>query len=195
MNPSDKRVIRTKTAIVNEFKKMICKLDSGDITVRELADRIGISRKTFYTHFDSLETLFLFVIDEIVEQYMDKMRKLAIPIDIVDQTRVFFEYYCNQEPYVERIMCNPTYVYYSDLLTQKAVSENAKRYFPTESMPPIERRLVSTYLIGSSVGLYRQWVRDKKEMPLERLIDISCALISSGYKSVVKSKNASGPNS
>jgi AcrR family transcriptional regulator len=54
----DLRIQKTREAINNTFKKMVCEMDATKITVKELTERARIHRKTFYLHYTSIEALF-----------------------------------------------------------------------------------------------------------------------------------------
>lgn len=64
----DPRAARTQAAIKEAFEQMACEADAGRITVKELAERAGINRKTFYLHFETIEALF----DETLGDVMDE---------------------------------------------------------------------------------------------------------------------------
>ena len=53
----DLRVRKTKESIRRAFEEMICEMDYEQITVKELADRALINRKTFYLHDETLDDL------------------------------------------------------------------------------------------------------------------------------------------
>lgn len=50
----DLRVQKTREAIKNTFKEMICEMPAEKITVKELTDRARIHRKTFYLHYTTI---------------------------------------------------------------------------------------------------------------------------------------------
>ena len=54
---TDLRTIRTKNSIHTAFQEMAANTDIEHITVKELAELAGINRKTFYSHYDSIEAL------------------------------------------------------------------------------------------------------------------------------------------
>lgn len=43
----DRRIERTRNAIINAFKEMIIDKEFKEITIKELAERANINRKTF----------------------------------------------------------------------------------------------------------------------------------------------------
>lgn len=57
-------------------------------------------------------------------------------------TPVFFEYYCAQLVYVERLMCHPSYSCYCARPHEKAIVENQKRYNPNQNRPVAEQNLI-----------------------------------------------------
>jgi len=117
----DLRVKKTRAAIKETFKQMVCEMDPSEITVKELSDRAMIHRKTFYLHYTCIEALFEDVISEIAEDYYKEIDKIPENMPMLEVNRVFFEFYSRQEPYVERIMCAPEY---QDFFDKKLTRHN-----------------------------------------------------------------------
>jgi AcrR family transcriptional regulator len=46
-----------------------------DITVKELAEKAGLDRKTFYRHFESKDDVLRFHMDKIYQDYIDELQK------------------------------------------------------------------------------------------------------------------------
>lgn len=63
----DRRVERTRSAIIKAFKEMIIEKDFKQITIKDLADRADINRKTFYLHYESMEDILFDLALEISE--------------------------------------------------------------------------------------------------------------------------------
>ena len=70
-NPNDKRVIKTRKLIIETFKSMIIEMEYSEITIKNLAERANINRKTFYAHFECIED----VLDELSEEIADILYK------------------------------------------------------------------------------------------------------------------------
>ena len=54
----DRRVSRTKNAVMQAFLELSAQNDTGKVTVTELAKKANIDRKTFYLHYDSVDSVF-----------------------------------------------------------------------------------------------------------------------------------------
>ncbi len=68
-HPVDLCVRKTREAIMNTFKEMICEMPVEKITVRELTDRARIHRKPFYLHYTTIEALYQDMMSKIADGY------------------------------------------------------------------------------------------------------------------------------
>lgn len=62
---TDKRLMKTKKAIIGAMLELISEKNVADITVTELALRAKINRKTFYLHYNS--------IDDVIDDFADDL--------------------------------------------------------------------------------------------------------------------------
>lgn len=53
-----------RTAIMNVAREMLAEKTVGDISLRELSDRVGLAKSNVLRYFDSREAIFLEVLDE-----------------------------------------------------------------------------------------------------------------------------------
>ncbi len=63
----DRRVVRTRKAILAAFEKLLEKKDLSEITISSIAREADIDRKTFYLHFGSIDGL----LDAVAEESVD----------------------------------------------------------------------------------------------------------------------------
>jgi len=61
---TDKRVVKTRALIRDAYFDSIRKIGFKKTTVKEICDRAYISRKTFYSHYETIDALFKEVMDE-----------------------------------------------------------------------------------------------------------------------------------
>ena len=182
---TDMRIIKTEAAIKNALKEMVCKEDRQDITVKELAERAQIHRKTFYLHYDCMEALYKAIILEIAEGYFTEVEKLPANASFTEINRVFFTFFSKQEPFVDKIICSPKYSEISDLLITAMLEHNRNRFNPYKKFSASEQNIINTFLALGSFNIYRQWVRDGKKIPLKKLIDLTGKLMTNGVSEIV----------
>lgn len=64
----DRRVARTRSAIVNALTEVAREKPLSEVTITELADRAAVGRSTFYDHFESIESLLCWLVDELIDE-------------------------------------------------------------------------------------------------------------------------------
>lgn len=64
---TDKRTINTTTSIKNTMLKMLNDMSFERISVKELCERVGINRTTFYIHYANTEDVLIDIIDEFLK--------------------------------------------------------------------------------------------------------------------------------
>ncbi|MGI5888649.1 MAG: TetR/AcrR family transcriptional regulator [Oscillospiraceae bacterium] len=180
----DLRVVKTQRAIKEAFKELVMEKNSSRITVKELAERAQIHRKTFYLHYTTIEALFEDVMRETAEQYYSEIDRLPPDASFSEVNRVFFEFMAKQEPYIEKMVCDPFYRDFSDKLFMSTMIHNRSRYNPYASYSKEEQSIINNFLCVTSVNIYRQWVSDGKKLPLGDLIELTDKLFVKGISSV-----------
>lgn len=58
MNENDKRVKKTKKLLKEALAELLCEKKIQNITIRELTDRVNVSRNAFYTHYIDIYDLY-----------------------------------------------------------------------------------------------------------------------------------------
>lgn len=182
----DLRVRKTREAIKKAFREMVREMDADDITVKELADRARIHRKTFYLHYTSIEALFEDALQDIADTYFDAIDTVSTPMRTEDVNRVFFEHMAEHDEFAERLLSAPSYRDFCGKLFKVALQHNRSRYNPYAHLSPEEQNIVNIFLVSSTLDMYRTWVSDGKKIPLEDMIELSGKLLSCGSSSVRK---------
>jgi AcrR family transcriptional regulator len=178
----DLRVRRTKDAIKETFKNMMCEMPPDKITVKELAERARINRKTFYLHYTSIEGLYNEMLQIVAKGYYDEVEKLPIPTSIADLTNTFFRYFSSQGKYVENLICNPDYQIYCNQLFRATLKHNRDQHNPYEKFPETKQQIINLFLVNSTLDIYREWIASGKEMAIEDIIDLTGKLLYSGIQ-------------
>lgn len=177
------KVLKTKTSIYKAFKKMVCEMNPNNITVKELAERANIHRKTFYLHFSCIEDLYEDVLEKMSKEYFEEVEKLPIPNNIYDLTKILFDF-CSKDEFTEKLFCNENYRIYSNKIMKSALHHNRNIFNPYSAYAKEEQNLINTYLNSGSLDLFRQWVNDGKVISKERAVELTSRLLGQGIENI-----------
>lgn len=163
---------------------MILKMDSSKITIKELTQKAGIHRKTFYLHYACIEDLLNDLIEDIFEDYQKSMDQLGETIHICKTNHIFFTFFSSQESYVEKMLCDLSYQKYILPHLWTSLQKNRERYNPFPDYSKDILNIVDLFIVEGTLLIYRQWVKDEKKVPLETVIDLSSNLLENGLSSI-----------
>ena len=181
-NNEDMRVKRTKENIKRAFAEMICEMDYEAITVKELTDRAGINRKTFYLHYPTLDDLLREMQNEMAQNFINRTKNFKRPQDMDKITKEFF-FTCEELGELgERITCSGNYQYISRRITSNILNTAWSK----DNRNPYIQNLIKTFVSQSTLELYKQWISDGKVIPLEDMIKITTELICRGVNDIEK---------
>lgn len=85
----DRRLVRTKKAIIAALMQLLTEKDLSEITVTELSECAGINRKTFYLHYDRVEDIIEDFGEDIIT-YTDRVLRAHIEANGRIDIRVLF---------------------------------------------------------------------------------------------------------
>ena len=68
----DRRIQKTKNAIKTSYRNLLMEKNNSKITITELAEHANIDRKTFYLHYDSIDS----IAHEIMEENLVELKEV-----------------------------------------------------------------------------------------------------------------------
>ena len=177
----DLRVQKTISALKKAFEELICEKDYDSIKVTELCQRSMINKKTFYHYYPSLDDLLAEMQAELSEAYLERVKDCKLPRDAAKVNRAFFEYSAEQGLAYEKITCaTGAYSQTRQEMIDRVIAETWGESEAFRGLNPSQQRMVLNFISTVSVGCYREWVADGKQMPLEDVIQLSTTLMCGG---------------
>ncbi len=175
-NNTDRRVVRTRRAILKALDELLAQQDASKITVSAIARKANIDRKTFYLHYSSLDDLFTQRSEEAVERLVAAIRESE-----------------RQGTRKERVHETLTKVN-AYLTANLDLCRNAFALFPTDAIVELfatamrpafestgvdldlandeEFRMRMHFYFAGAIALYRAWVLSDGTKPIETVSDI-----------------------
>ncbi len=185
----NKTAIRSRTLIVSAFMELIREKSVSAVTVKDIVERAGVNRSTFYAHFNSLEDLILSIFNEMtaeLAEYMDKatpddiknnpLPLLLIIADFLEQRRDFYRAIIEMRGF-EWFSENVRTMIITRLLE---VSDASK-----SEHSEIRLRILS----GGIMSTYRDWIMGRIDMSIYDLSAVMSEMITEEFAAETDGKN------
>lgn len=186
---TDRRVQRTQKNIRSALISLLSEKDLSQITVKELAARADINRKTFYSYYSSIDDILDKIEDEIVEKLLDIIKNY----DFRDSGFDAYALFCslNQiinddfELYKSLIFSNN----YDFLLVK--VKNTIKKTLLEKYAPRINAQnnllsLYAEYVASGIISMYIEWFHSDNSVSLEELAKAASEITLFGFTSYRK---------
>ena len=190
----DRRVARSRAAILGAFEKLLGERPLAQITVSAIAREANIDRKTFYTHFGSVDGLLDAIAQGVVTQIAD-----AVELAVGDAAIEGGERACEAVHVLFRAV---NAAIRDNLLLNRRLVEN----LPADDLMSrvrgsLEREISTRRLLGDDlldelydyyvsfilsgvVGIYRAWALSDGSVSLERVSQVADDLTMRGLMSL-----------
>ena len=184
---TDLRVTRTKTAIKEAFESLVLENSLDRITVKALTERVGINRKTFYLHYETIESLYDEILTEIMDAFFEQFEETPdIPEDIAGHARRFFLFMASQPIYVERMVCAPSYYEFGEKVYFEQMARYRTAGNPFKWMPDSQMQLVLRFIRATALDFYRAWVAGDKAVAKDKAAELVAEITLHGVERLMK---------
>ena len=187
----DKRVVRTKRAIRNAFTELLAEKDINYITIKDIADRANINRKTFYNYYNGIYQL----IEEIEKDLVDKFELTFANVDIVsslNDPRIIFDrldsLICADLEFYSNLFTMDENINLISKLSSLIKARTRKSICMQIGIPEDKADVALEFLITGMVAVYQMWFRSDRKRPLSEFSDMIGSMCSEGLKGILKSR-------
>ena len=188
VNPNDPRILKTKKLLKEAFEQLVLVYDDYmSITVKELCDKAGVNRKTFYLHYRQVDELFVELQNDAINEFYSRIRGLDIFKDVEKVVRAYFEIN-ESNPVYQKLCLSPHYVYIKEIGRKKGAvlyeeNEDEDKLIHHDALI---RDYIGTFYYYSGYVLYSKWVKSNRSIPKEEAIKLAATLIKNGVYSIKK---------
>lgn len=182
---------RTKDAIAAAFFELLTERPLSKITVKDIVDRCGINRNTFYYHFEGIPSLLEQTVKYMTDQIIQSHSKFGSPMDCIAP----FVQYCTDNKkailHIYRSVQREVFLTYLDRAAMYTVSQYVEAttagMFTSENQTK-ERDLLVRYYKCTLVGALLDWLDTGMEYDLLAAAQNICELFAgSGKQAFLKS--------
>lgn len=190
VNELDPRVVKTKKSLIDAFKQLLLKYDDFmNVSVKEVCDYAGVSRKTFYLHYTQVDDLLSEVQQEYIEEFFRRTKDFDFVKDAEKVVSVYFD--INESDIVyKKAATTSVYFFTKEALRIKVLDYFAKNniILSTVKLDPVVRDFLLYYYDMTLYIMYKRWVIKKYPIPKEEAIKLTAELIRNGVSSFTKAQ-------
>ena len=161
MNGQDLRVVKTKHQLQQAFLQLLQEKSLEQITVTELCRQSGITRKTFYLHFENIPSYF----QQFIEQLLTELGQLILTTTKERETaghplepqmiHLFKHVEANKNFYRFIFNHKSQFVYYEMFFIRiKQLVKQANKSYPKE---PMLSEFEISYYANAILGIFMEW--------------------------------------
>ncbi|MCI5744928.1 MAG: TetR family transcriptional regulator [Erysipelotrichaceae bacterium] len=195
----DKRVEKTRSAIILAFKEMIIEKDFNQLTVKELAQRANINRKTFYLHYQSLDEILFDLTLEVSDLLFESLNEkgffnpdcydINILVNTIDET-INANY-----DLTKRIVSANSYHFFArnvkDIVKESFINKLKRKV----NMDEYLMNMVGEFIASGLAKMLKEWFIKPSKLSSKELSMVVSSFIYGGLKAVMDlNKNNSFKN-
>lgn len=190
----DKRIVRSRNAILSAFERLLMTKSLSDITVSAIAREANIDRKTFYVHFGTVDGLLDAIAEEAVISIVDSVeatiggRQVTSMRDSQDVTRAFFatvnKAVCENLMLNRRLIENIPLADFVSRVRRPLEHELLERKIVPEHLVDDLFEYYLSFLLSGIIGAYRTWALSDGEVPIEKVSKVANDLLLYGLSSL-----------
>lgn len=187
MNKQTKVTAQTRQNLVDAFWALYGKKRIEKITVKEITQKAGYNRGTFYEYFSDVHD----VLEQLEDSLIPKIDELP-PISMPDQKvgmplDMFMAIYEQNSRYYSVLLGDEGDPSFASKL-KKSTKPVIKQVFLEEyNKNPIEFDFILEFVLSGMIGIMSYWFREDKILPAEELVSLMYDLMENGVMKRIQS--------
>ena len=150
----------TKQAITASFLKLLAEKPLDRITVKDIVEDCGVSRNSFYYHYQDIFDLMDEVVQTETEKALGAHFDAASWQDALISALHFALSHKRQVTNMYRSSCRNRVEQYLFCVTEKVLFESVEELSKDLHTTEWDRRFLARFYTYALVGLFREWVED-----------------------------------
>ena len=182
MNKNESKYFNTASLMDEALLALLQKKEYEFITIKEVCQKAGVNRSTFYLHYESMDDLLKESIKMINKRFYDAFGKLPFPdVAKLDKKQCVFvtaEYltpyltFIKDNKEVFRLRCDKSALFES----QKTFDSMYKKLFQPVldkfGVPKSEQAYLFSYYFGGTLRVVMKWLENECEKPVDEVVKI-----------------------
>ena len=173
---------KSKVAIHDAFISILEYKSIDKISVKEISEKAGINRKTFYAHYTCIKDIANEIKEELVEGADDFLKSI-----IIDEygfgPQYFLQFinmiYSSNPSFFENLITGENYHFLVESC-KKSLKERLLEGLNLEDGERLKADFSIEFALGGASAIYVEWIKNQKPIPFEEVSSLILDMILSG---------------
>ena len=180
MKKKSAKTEQTKQNLKDAFWQIYAEKDLSEITVKEITDKAGLNRGTFYAYFQDLPDILQQIEDEFIDRFVERLSSAMTafegmnPIDSNEELLLDL-YRDHNSPTGILIWKRANYRFI--LKVKSALKTVFQKYLPENIINHPDYEYVIEYLMAGQLAMISLWMKKGQDKTPEEMIALSKAMI------------------
>jgi AcrR family transcriptional regulator len=179
---TDLRVVKTRAAIQSRFLDLLLHKNFNEITVKDIASAANVGRGTFYLHYEDKYDLLEKVIEEGLDETIDKFHPHSyfldgkiVPEHIITFVLTIFQHFKKNECFFKAMFFNegiPMFRHRMQLrFLKKFQTEIQQLDLPTVNADPMMLEILPIFISSGMISLVSWWFENQMRISEQEMAD------------------------
>lgn len=186
--PGDRRARRSRQLLQNALFDLMLEKRYDHITIQDIIDRADVGRSTFYAHFQDKEDLATQGLESVMEQISHSIASKGTEPTLVSTVELFRHMLEHQQLFraIARGRGIDLFLEKGQAYWNKQIQVRLGMLVPKGRKPNVSLVLLSSYLTGTLVTLFKWWLDNKMPYSPERMDEIFQQLVTPGVQGILE---------
>ncbi|GAA0078631.1 TetR/AcrR family transcriptional regulator [Clostridium sp. CTA-5] len=162
--------LRSKNWIVNSLIELMDKKPYNKITLKEIAENVGLARQTIYRNFATKESILEYYVDGLYNQFI-KIISAKNELTLNDLLITYFEYWYKSKEFLKNLIDNNVYLILLDLHLKYLNSMATNKEFKKLTFVS-ENSYFNHFSAGGLWFVLKRWIEDGAEKTPKEMANI-----------------------
>ncbi len=177
MNKFEMKAQKTRASIIAAFWELTKEKDLSKINIKDVTERCGIYRSTFYLHFVDIVDLLEKEENVFIDRWIEQAQGISDQATPQDLLQLFSEYYRENSEKIFILLDNRGYSKFEPKM-KAAIKETLHVRFPQTHTAEFDYTF--EFVISGIIGSLRKWYADGQVESLDAVIARMLTLIQHG---------------
>ena len=178
MNKQESKYFNTATCMDEALLVLLEKKDYDFITVKEVCQKAGVNRSTFYLHYEKMDDLLEETVSYVNNKFMDKLSLIG---EVDDPTKVILTTDRFLKPYLSfikenkkiyKLMHDKSYLFDLNKIAKNLYKEIFDIALTNFKVKEEEKKYIFAFYLEGVIGIIKRWIDDDCKDEINFIIDI-----------------------